>query len=154
MKHYLVTAKITIGELEQSEHVLVHCADHEPPEMHAYLALQRGPELEPTDSGHFDLGGEIHLEVTGTQEVAPEHLEILQHYLFGKPLPTSHDGWHVSWEIDLDRQEGETPRDAAMVAGEIAIDQFMKLVGRSPNASVTKPALTINGKLIDFENEQ
>lgn len=152
MKHYLVTAKITIGELEQSEQVLVHCSDVEPPDLHAYLALQRGPKLDPTDNGYFDMGGEIHLQVTGTQEVAPEHLDILKFYLLGKPLPPS-SGWHVRWEIELDRWEDETPKDAAIVAAEIAIDQFMKLTGRSPSTSVTKPALTINGELIDFELE-
>lgn len=152
MKHYLVTAKITIGELEQSEQILVEAANERHAAHQGYESVRRGP-LDPTDNGYYDLGGEIHLRVTGTQEVAPEHLPILQYYLEGKPLPTKPKGWHVTWEIDLDRQEGETPRDAAMTAAEIAIDQFMKLTGRSPNASVTKPALTINGQLIDFEQE-
>lgn len=150
MKSYLVTAKITHGELEQSEQILVEAANERHAIHQGYESVRRGP-LEPSDNGYFDQGGEIHLQVTGTQEVAPEHLEILKHYLLGKPLPIRPEGWHVRWEIDLDRHEGETPRDAAMTAAEIAIDQFMKLTGRSPNASVTKPALTINGKLIDFE---
>lgn len=147
MKHYLVTVKITIGELEQSEQVLVEAANERHAIHQGYESVRRGP-LEPTDSGYFDMGGEIHLQVTGTQEVAPEHLEILKFYLLGKPLlPPS--GWHVTWEIDLERQEGETPRDAAMAAAVYAIDQFERLLGRDVGA--TKPALTINGQLIDFE---
>ena len=107
---------------------------------------------DATNSGYFDRYDDWH--VAGTQEVALEHLGILRFYLFGKPLPTRNDGWHITWEIELDRQEGETPRDAAMMAGEIAIDQFMKLAGDFIGASVTKPALTINGQLIDFEHDQ
>jgi len=140
MKHYLITAKITTGELEHTEHVLVTAAN------------ERDAPLVATNSGYFDRYDDWH--VAGTQEVALEHLGILRFYLFGKPLPTRNDGWHITWEIELDRQEGETPRDAAMMAGEIAIDQFMKLAGDFIGASVTKPALTINGQLIDFEHDQ
>ena len=152
MNTYVVKVKITVGELVNFQPILLQALDPEYADRFAYLILQRG-ELEPSDSGFFDMGGEIHLEVIRVDEVADEHVAIMEHYLEGKPLPQQPDGWHVSWEIDLDRHEGETPRDAAMVAGEIAIDQFMKLAGRSPNASVTKPALTINGQLIDFELE-
>jgi len=153
MKHYLVTAKITIGGLEQSEQILVEAANERHAAHQGYESVRRGP-LDSTDSGYYDLGGEIHLEVIRVDEVAPEHLPILQYYLEGKPLPTKPKGWHVSWEIDFDRYEGETPLDAAMAAAWVAIDQFMKLVGRSPGASATKPALTINGQLIDFEQDQ
>lgn len=152
MKHHLVTVKITIGELEQTEQVLVEAANERHARHMGYESVRRGP-LEPTDSGYFDMGGEIHLKVTGIQEVATNHLPILEHYLLGKPLPQP-EGWHVSWEIDLDKTDGETPRDAARAAAEIAIDQFMKLVGRSPNVSTSKPALTINGRLIDFDQDQ
>lgn len=154
MKNYIVKVKITIGELVNFQPILLQAIDEENAERFAYLILQRGEALEPSDNGYYDLGGDIHLEVIRVDEVADEHVAILEHYLEGKPLPQAPEGWHVSWEIDLDRHEGETPRDAAMVAGEIAIDQFMKLAGRSPNASVTKPALTINGQLIDFEQDQ
>ena len=148
MNHYLVKVKITFGDIFQDQKLLIHANDHIHATVNAYRFLARGG-LEPSDSGYFDMGGEIHLEVIRVDEVAPEHLAILEHYLEGKPLPQQPDGWHVSWEIDLDKGEADTPRQAAEQAVEYALHQFERLLGHPNGCSL--PAFTINGQLIDFE---
>lgn len=212
MNHFLVDLKTTIGGLEMREKLIVQAKDEASAESVAIDARKRA-ELEPSDSGYFDLGGDVHLQAVGVQEVLPEHLPVLQHYLTGRPLPAlsnakphddllfakyqgfyervvegdacgrTHpdnevwneaydqgmneaeeqirelegtaphqpDGWRVSWEIDIDLPEGATPQDAALEASHIAISQFMKLVCPSSANSATKPAFTVNGQLIDFE---
>lgn len=212
MNHFLVTLKTTIGELEKSEKLVVQAENEASAESVAIEQCNRA-ELAPSDSGYFDMGGDVHLQVVGVQEVLPEHLHVLQHYLNGRPLPASSnakphddllfakyqgfyerivegdacgrthpdnedwdeaydqgmneaeeqiqelegsmpnhsDGWRVSWEIDIDLPEGATPQDAALEASHIAITQFMQLISPSSSNSATKPAFTVNGQLIDFE---
>lgn len=212
MNHFLVTLKTTIGQLEKIEKLIVQ-AESEADAENVTLDECKRDELEPSDSGFFDLGGDIHLQVVSVQEVIPEHLLVLQHYLEGRPLPVLSSGkphddllfakyqgfyervvegdacgrthpdnedwseaydegmneaeeqihklegsapnqpddWRVSWEIDLDLPEGATPQDAALEASHIAITQFMQLISPSSANAATKPALTVNGQLIDFD---
>lgn len=153
MNHYLVSVKITHGEFEESDNLIVLAKDREDAGRTAINECSRG-ELEPSDYGYFDMGCQIHLAVKGIELIQPEHLPILRHYLQGVPLPEP-EGWHVSWEIDLDKSEAETARDAAVVASCYALAQFSQMAGIDALLSepVTKPALTVNGQLIDFEQD-
>lgn len=85
MQDYLVTVKIIHGELEEGDQVIVKANSSAEAELLAYEDVKRG-DLDPSDSGYFDLGGEIHLQVTGVQVIDPAHLPILLHYLHQQPL--------------------------------------------------------------------
>ena len=85
MQVYLITVKIIHGELEEKGQVIVKASNSAEAEVLAYEGVKRG-DLDPSDSGYFDLGGEIHLEVTGVKVIDPAHLPILLHYLHQQPL--------------------------------------------------------------------
>lgn len=153
-KTFLVEVTTFDGEREYLQRTLVIAKDEAEACVEGCHQMAHG-ELEAGDGGFYDEAGGGHfIKARGASEVAPEHLPILQHYLYGAPLPGQSDGWHVTWEIDLDKSDADTSREAGMVAGRIAASQFMRLVDWHRRDDVTKPALVINGQLIDFEQDQ